>query len=59
MQTDTTRLDWVLDILSLGEDDAKADSKTLKIMGAIMLGKTGRDAIDAAMENSGDPEPRK
>lgn len=51
IHNDTARLDWVLDILSLG-DDSKADKKSLKLAGAIMLGKQGREAIDVAMEDS-------
>ena len=51
--TDTDRIDWVLDILSLG-DDTQADRKTLAVAIAlaqgIVIGKTGRDVLDAAME---------
>ena len=48
MLNDTERLDWVIDILSLG-DDTKTDAKTVKLFGAIALGKQGRAAIDLAM----------
>lgn len=48
-RTDTERLEWVMDVLSLG-DDTKADRKAVVLGGAILQGKTGRDAIDSAMD---------
>ena len=45
-QLDTERLEWVMDILSL--TDENPDEKALKLVGALMLGKKGRDAIDCA-----------
>lgn len=45
--TDTQRLDWVMDILSLTENNG--DAKAMRLCAAVMLGKQGRDAIDTAM----------
>lgn len=48
---DTERLDWVLPILSLA--DGPTDLRALKLGAALVLGKTGRDAIAEAMASIG------
>jgi len=46
---DTARLDWVLPIMSCTDGpESETDERALRVAGALMLGKTGRDAIDAA-----------
>jgi hypothetical protein len=54
MPTDTERLDWLLCVVSL--DDGPTDERTVKIAGALMLGLTGREAIDMAMKEAGDAD---
>lgn len=49
--TDAQRLEWVLPILSLAEGDG--DARALRIAGALMLGKTGLEALDEAMRADG------
>lgn len=46
--TDTTRLDWVIPVIS-GSDTPDANVRTLQLGRALMRGKEGREAIDAAM----------
>ena len=51
--TDTQRLEWLLPVMSLDDDPARVgDRRTIALAAAFMLGKTGRDAIDFAMEGS-------
>lgn len=51
--TDTQRLDWMMPMMSLGDDPARVGNKrTVALASALVLGKTGRDAIDYAMEGS-------
>ena len=51
MYTDTQILDWLLDAL-FGDD---TDQKMVKIAGAMMLGKTHREAVSEAMKAEGVP----
>lgn len=49
--TDTQRLEWVLPLLSLDDGDgAPGNRRTVALASALVLGKSGRDAIDFAME---------
>lgn len=48
---DIKRLDWVLPILSLA--DGPTDLRALKLGATLVLGKTGRDALDEAMASIG------
>ena len=51
--TDTQRLNWMLTMMSLGDDPANVgDKRTAALAATILLGKQGRDAIDFAMEGS-------
>ena len=43
---DSARLEWILPILSLA--DGPTDERSMKIAGALMLGMSGRAAIDKA-----------
>jgi hypothetical protein len=49
--TDAQRLDWVLPIVE-GDDTPEANLRTQALAASIMLGKTGRDMLDFAMEGS-------
>lgn len=49
--TDTERLDWVLDILALTNNEREGSRKAMRMMEAILAGKVEREAIDAAMES--------
>ena len=50
---DQRRLEWLLTVMSL-DDDPKGlgGHRTVALGAALMLGKTGRDAVDYAMEGS-------
>lgn len=51
--TDTQRLDWLLPVMSMDADPARVgDKRTVALAAAFMLGKSGREAIDFAMEGS-------
>ena len=51
--TDTQRLDWMLPLMSLADDPNNLGGpRTKALAAALVLGKTGRDAIDYAMEGS-------
>ena len=51
--TDTQRLDWMLPLMSLQDDrENVGDKRTVALSAALVLGKSGRDAIDFAMEGS-------
>lgn len=51
LSQDRVRLNWVMPVLSCTDDDsALTDQRAMHIAAALMLGKTGRDAIDTAME---------
>lgn len=47
LEEDAKRLDWLLPII-MGESDAEADARMQRLAGALLLGKVGREAIDAA-----------
>lgn len=50
---DQRRLEWLLTVMSLEDDQGKVGGpRTAALAAALMLGKTGRDAIDFAMEGS-------
>ena len=51
--TDTQRLDWLLPVMAAIDDPAHVgDRRTVALSAAFMLGKSGREAIDFAMEGS-------
>lgn len=51
--TDTQRLEWLLPVMAALDDPANVGNKrTVALASAFMLGKSGRDAIDFAMEGS-------
>ena len=51
--TDTQRLDWLLPVMAALDDPAHVgDKRTVALSAAFMLGKSGREAIDFAMEGS-------
>ena len=50
---DQRRLEWLLTVMSLEDDQGEVGGpRTAALGAALMLGKTGRDAIDFAMEGS-------
>jgi len=51
--TDTQRLEWLLPAMAALDDPQNVGNKrTVALSAAFMLGKSGRDAIDFAMEGS-------
>ena len=48
-RTDSERLDWLISVIGLDAADAD-DAKLAKVMGAVLMGKLGRAALDAAMD---------
>jgi hypothetical protein len=53
LRKDRLRFEWMLPICSCTDDDSKVtDARALRVAAALMLGKSGRDAIDTAMEGS-------
>jgi hypothetical protein len=51
--TDTTRLEWLLPVLELAPADADlSNQRSMALAAALMMGKSGRDALDFAMEGS-------
>lgn len=46
-ELDSARLNWVFPILSLAK--GPCDERAMKIAGALMIGKSGREALDMAM----------
>ena len=51
--TDTQRLDWLLPLVTVLDDPTNVGGpRTQALAAALVLGKTGRDAIDYAMEGS-------
>lgn len=51
--TDTQRLEWMLPLVSTLDDPTGVGHKrTLALAAALQLGKTGRDAVDFALEGS-------
>ena len=50
---DQRRLEWLLPVIgTAGDTDRVGNARTMALGAALMLGKTGRDAIDFAMEGS-------
>lgn len=51
--TDSQRLDWMLPLVADVDDPAGVgDRRTAALSAAFLIGKSGRDAIDFAMEGS-------
>lgn len=51
--TDTQRINWLMPLLSLGDDPQRpAGRRTAALAAAYQIGKAGREAIDFAMEGS-------
>lgn len=51
--TDTQRLEWLLPVMAAVDDPARVgDKRTVALSAAFVLGKSGREAIDFAMEGS-------
>jgi hypothetical protein len=51
--TDTQRLDWLLPLVTVLDDPNNLGGpRTKALAAALVLGKSGRDAIDYAMEGS-------
>lgn len=51
--TDRQRLEWLLPLIAQVDDPARVgDKRTVALSAAFMLGKSGREAIDFAIEGS-------
>lgn len=48
LQADRRRLEWLIPVID--DSDAAGGPRTMALGAALMVGKTGRDAIDYAME---------
>ncbi len=51
LMADKDRLEWALPILT-GDDSRETSAKAIHLGGALMLNKSGREAIDAAIDAS-------
>lgn len=52
LQADKARLEWIMPILSLTDaGESLVDSRMTKLAGALLLGQSGREAIDTARES--------
>ncbi len=50
LRKDKERLEWCMSLLSLtGDSEAVIDARTVRLGGALLLSKSGREAIDEAM----------